>query len=160
MSTAAAPVRQLDERTVSELREAAEQILAESDTSTPSPPLLRRVEQAAAAFGDALRHHCRPVDTADGLFVLRGIDVDDDALGPTPDDWATAGESGARYDVQLLLLAAVMGNPSPGRASRTAGSSTTSSPRPGTRASRPAPAAPCCSARTPRTPSTPAAPTC
>jgi L-asparagine oxygenase len=111
MSTAAAPVRQLDERTVSELREAAEQILAESGTCTPSPRLLRRIERTAAGFGDALRHHCRPVDTADGLFVLRGIDVDDDAIGPTPGDWATAGESGARYDIQLLLLATVMGAP-------------------------------------------------
>ncbi|MFE0187246.1 TauD/TfdA family dioxygenase [Streptomyces sp. NPDC058989] len=111
MSTAAAPVRQLDEHTVSELREAAEQILTESGTSTPSPRLLRRIERTAAGFGDALRHHCRPVDTADGLFVLRGIDVDDDAIGPTPGHWATAGTGGARHDIQLLLLATVMGNP-------------------------------------------------
>ncbi|MGW1376040.1 TauD/TfdA family dioxygenase [Streptomyces sp. NPDC002446] len=111
MSTAAAPVRTLDDLTVSELRQAAEKILAEFGTSAASPELLSRVAQTADEFGDTLRHHCRPVDTADGLFVLRGLDVDDDAIGPTPADWAAAGDRAARYDIQLLLLASVMGNP-------------------------------------------------
>ncbi|AJT69159.1 hypothetical protein T261_7562 [Streptomyces lydicus] len=111
MSTAAVPVRHLDDRTVSELRQAAEQILAECGTSATTPRLLGKVAQTAAGFGDSLRHHCRPVDTADGLFVLRGLDVDDEAIGPTPAGWATAGDSGARHDIQLLLLATVMGNP-------------------------------------------------
>ncbi|MGW2633412.1 TauD/TfdA family dioxygenase [Streptomyces chattanoogensis] len=111
MSTAAVPVRQLDDRTVRELRQAAEKILAECGTSATTPHLLQRVAQQTAGFGDTLRHHCRPVDTADGLFVLRGLDVDDEALGPTPAGWAAAGDSGARHDIQLLLLATVMGNP-------------------------------------------------
>ncbi|MEV0375219.1 TauD/TfdA family dioxygenase [Streptomyces sp. NPDC050636] len=111
MSTAAAPVRTLDDHTVYELHQAAEKILAEFGTATATPQLLGRVARTAAEFGDALRHHCRPVDTADGLFVLRGLDVDDDAIGPTPASWATAGGCGAHFDVQLLLLAALMGNP-------------------------------------------------
>ncbi|MGW2561569.1 TauD/TfdA family dioxygenase [Streptomyces sp. NPDC001514] len=111
MSTAAAPVRQLDAHTVGELRQAAEKILDEFGTSATSPQLLRRVAQTAGEFSDALRHHCRPVDTDDGLFVLRGLDVDDDTVGPTPAGWATAGNSGAVYDIALLLLAGVMGNP-------------------------------------------------
>ncbi len=88
MSTAAAPVRQLDARTAGELRRAAEKILAESGTSAVSRPLLEQVARQAGEFSDTLRHHCRPVDTADGLFVLRGLEVDDEALGPTPADWA------------------------------------------------------------------------
>ncbi|MGW0561777.1 TauD/TfdA family dioxygenase [Streptomyces sp. NPDC003016] len=111
MSTAAAPVRQLDAHTVGDLRRAAEKTLAAFGTSAASRPLLERVAQQADEFSDTLRHHCRPVDTADGLFVLRGLEVDDEAIGPTPADWAGAGRSGAVHDIELLLLAAVMGRP-------------------------------------------------
>ncbi|UQX04454.1 TauD/TfdA family dioxygenase [Streptomyces sp. RerS4] len=111
MSTAAAPLRQLDAHAVAELRRAAERILSEFGTSATSPALLKRVAEGARTLGDALRHPCRPVDTADGLFVLRGLLVEDAALGPTPAGWATAGDSGAVHDVALLLLASVMGNP-------------------------------------------------
>ncbi|GAA1163393.1 clavaminate synthase family protein [Streptomyces hebeiensis] len=111
MSTAAAPVRQLDAHTVGELREAAEKLLAEFGMSATSPGLLARIRETAAGFSDTLRHHCRPVDTADGLFVLRGLEVDDTEIGRTPAGWATAGDSGALYDIALLLLATVMGNP-------------------------------------------------
>ncbi|MGX4694362.1 TauD/TfdA family dioxygenase [Streptomyces sp. JNUCC 63] len=111
MSTAAAPVRQLDARTVGELHGAAEELLAEFGTSATSPQLLARVQEVVGGFSDTLRHHCRPVDTADGLFVLRGLEVDDTKIGPTPAGWATASDSGALYDIALLLLATVMGNP-------------------------------------------------
>ncbi|MFE7777107.1 TauD/TfdA family dioxygenase [Streptomyces sp. NPDC057445] len=111
MSTAAAPVRQLDARTTGELRRAAEKILAEFGTSATSPQLLEQVARTAGQFGDPLRRHCRPVDTADGLFVLRGPDVDDETAGPTPAGWTAAGDSGAVHDITLLLLASVMGNP-------------------------------------------------
>ncbi|MFC9292936.1 TauD/TfdA family dioxygenase [Streptomyces sp. NPDC057011] len=111
MSTAAAPVRQLDAPTAGELRQAAERLLAEFGTSATTPRLLAKVAEAAAGFGEALRLHCRPVDTADGLFVLRGLDVDDGAIGATPSSWTTAGDSGAVHDIALLLLATVMGNP-------------------------------------------------
>ncbi|WP_326612608.1 TauD/TfdA family dioxygenase [Streptomyces scopuliridis] len=113
MGSAAAPVRQLDPHTVAELRSAAEEILAAFGTSAASSALLEHVARTAGAFSDTLRHHCRPVDTDDGLFVLRGLDVDDEAVGPTPAGWAIAGDSGAGalYDLTLLLLATVMGNP-------------------------------------------------
>lgn len=111
MSTAAAPVRQLDAHTVAELRRAAEELLAEFGTSATSPRLLARVREVADGFGEDLRRQCRPVDTAAGLFVLRGLDVDDAAIGPTPPGWASAGDGGAVHDLALLLLATVMGNP-------------------------------------------------
>ncbi|MEV0413552.1 TauD/TfdA family dioxygenase [Streptomyces sp. NPDC050448] len=111
MSTAAAPVRQLDARTAGELRQAAQKILDQFGTSATSPELLERVAHTAAQLSDTLKHHCRPVDTADGLFVLRALPVDDEGIGPTPSGWGNAGDSGAVYDIALLLLATVMGNP-------------------------------------------------
>ncbi|RSS58161.1 TauD/TfdA family dioxygenase [Streptomyces sp. WAC06614] len=112
MSTAAAPpVRQLDPATVRELREAAQTLLAEFGTSATSPELLAGIRRSADRAGRALRHHCRPVDTADGLFLLRGLDVDDATLGPTPTSWATAQDSATLHDLVLLLLATLMGRP-------------------------------------------------
>lgn len=59
------------------------------------------------------RHHQmeQRIDPADGLFVLRGLLVDDAEIGPTPGHWSTAGDAGAVYDVFLLLLSTVMGTP-------------------------------------------------
>ncbi|REK86580.1 oxygenase [Streptomyces inhibens] len=111
MSTGAAPVRQLDASSVGELRQAAEKIFTEFGTSATSPELLARVAEFADALSEPIRHQLRPVDTDDGLFVLRGLEVDDTEIGPTPASWATAGDSAAVYDIVLLLLATVMGNP-------------------------------------------------
>ena len=111
MSTTPVPIRQLDPFTVEEVRQAAEKVLGEFGTSATSAALLERVAQMAGEFSDALRQQCRPVDNLDGLFVLRGLEVDDEAVGPTPSSWATAGDSGAVHDIALLLLATVMGNP-------------------------------------------------
>ncbi|MFD7667653.1 TauD/TfdA family dioxygenase [Streptomyces sp. NPDC059788] len=112
MTTGAAPVRQLDPADATELRRTAEKILAAAGSTTiASPQLLARVAESAAALPPAARHQLRPVDTDDGLFVLRGLHVDDAELGPTPAGWATAADSGAVHDVVLLLLATAMGNP-------------------------------------------------
>ncbi|PJN36850.1 oxygenase [Streptomyces sp. CB02959] len=111
MTTGAAPVRQLDATSVGELRQAAQKILAEFGTSATSPELLARVGEVAGDLSEPIRHELRPVDTDAGLFVLRGLDVDDAEIGPTPSSWATAGDSAAVYDIVLLLLATVMGNP-------------------------------------------------
>ncbi|MFJ4620784.1 TauD/TfdA family dioxygenase [Streptomyces sp. NPDC088812] len=72
---------------------------------------MRQVPSLGAALGADIRHACRPVDTAAGLYVVRGIPVDDATIGPTPAHWSTAGASGAVYDVALLLLATLMGTP-------------------------------------------------
>ncbi|MFI9235143.1 TauD/TfdA family dioxygenase [Streptomyces sp. NPDC053079] len=111
MSTGAAPLRQLDSAAAGELRRTAEEVLTASGTSAASPEVLRHVARAAAGLSEGVRHHCRPVDTAEGLFVLSGLEIDDAAIGPTPADWATAGDSAAVHDVALLLLATLMGNP-------------------------------------------------
>ncbi|AWI31464.1 oxygenase [Streptomyces sp. ICN441] len=108
---APAPVRALDDASIDELSRAAQRILDEFGSSAARPELLERVADTAAGLSETIRRQCRPVDTADGLFVLRGLPVDDTEIGPTPLSWATAGDSAAVWDVLLLLLSTVMGNP-------------------------------------------------
>ena len=112
MPLGAAPIRQLDTHAVTELTEIARKILADFGGSASRPELLRRVAESATDLDETFqRLHCRPVDTDDGLFVLRGLTVDDTDIGPTPESWATAGDSAAVWDVLLLLLATTMGQP-------------------------------------------------
>ncbi|MGP3921049.1 TauD/TfdA family dioxygenase [Nonomuraea sp. 10N515B] len=109
--TAALPLaRSFDSSSARRLHTAARQIYAECGTASPSPELFTRVGQAVETLGDAVLEQCRPVDTADGLFVLTGLSLDDETLGATPSNWATAGEGGTQ-DIVLLLLSAAMGNP-------------------------------------------------
>ncbi|MDT3395106.1 TauD/TfdA family dioxygenase [Streptomyces sp. B1866] len=82
-----------------------------SGTDPVDRRVLDRVAREAARLSERTRHHCRPVDTADGLFVLRGLPLDDADIGPTPLSWATVGDQAAEWDVTLLLLATAMGNP-------------------------------------------------
>ncbi|MFJ9894576.1 TauD/TfdA family dioxygenase [Streptomyces sp. NPDC091280] len=110
MPTRPAPVRPLDAPTAAELTTAAAELLAEHGTAT-SPGLLAALPEACARLGDEVRHALRPVDTADGLFVLRGLHPDDTTLGATPGHWSTAGDAGALWDTVLLLVSALMGTP-------------------------------------------------
>lgn len=111
MITAPAPVRELDPHSITELTQAAQKILEEFGSSATSQTLLERIFATAATLSEPIRHHTRPVDTADGLFVLRGLPLDDVDIGPTPLSWGAAAHSASLWDVALLLLATVMGNP-------------------------------------------------
>lgn len=111
MPTGAAPIRQLDPHAVDELADIAHKILAEFGSSSARPELLRRVATAATRLDETILQACRPVASDDGLYVLRGLPVEDDGIGPTPASWATAGDRAATWDVILLLLATVMGHP-------------------------------------------------
>ncbi|MFD7415587.1 TauD/TfdA family dioxygenase [Kitasatospora purpeofusca] len=110
MPTCPAPVRRLDPAAAAELTSAAAKLLARHGSAT-SPDLLADLPAACARLSAPLRHLLRPVDTADGLFVLRGLDLDDTELGPTPEHWSTVAEAGARWDVALLLVSTLMGTP-------------------------------------------------
>ncbi len=110
MPAATAPVRPLDPAAVGELTRAAAELLGRHGSAT-SPELLARLPETVSRFSAQLRHALRPVDTADGLFVLRGLRVEDDSLGATPGHWSTVGEAGALWDVVLLLVSALMGRP-------------------------------------------------
>ncbi|MFK4111337.1 TauD/TfdA family dioxygenase [Streptomyces sp. NPDC002176] len=105
-----APVRPLDDAAAAELTTVAATLLAAHGSPT-SPRLLAALPDACARLSDAVRHALRPVDTTDGLFVLRGLHPDDTELGPTPDHWSSVGDAGALWDVVLLLVATLMGTP-------------------------------------------------
>ncbi|MFJ8431186.1 TauD/TfdA family dioxygenase [Kitasatospora sp. NPDC094019] len=110
MPTCPAPVRRLDADAVTELTSAAARLLDRHGSAT-SPALLADLPAACAGLGATLHRRLRPVDTADGLFVLRGLTVDDTDLGPTPGHWSTVGDAGALWDVVLLLVSTLMGTP-------------------------------------------------
>ncbi|MFC8448626.1 TauD/TfdA family dioxygenase [Kitasatospora sp. NPDC057223] len=112
MPTAAAPapVRLLDAHHVAELTTTAAELLDIHGSAT-SPALLAGLAPAGRRLSRQLHDALRPVDTADGLFVLRGLHVDDAELGPTPGHWSTVGQAGAVWDVVLLLVSALMGTP-------------------------------------------------
>ncbi|MFJ2189134.1 TauD/TfdA family dioxygenase [Kitasatospora sp. NPDC087861] len=110
MPACPAPVRPLDAAAVAELTGAADALLVRHGSAT-SPGLLADLPTACAALSPALRHTLRPVDTADGLFVLRGLTVDDARLGPTPAHWSKVEDAGAGWDVVLLLVSTLMGTP-------------------------------------------------
>ncbi|MFF2350482.1 TauD/TfdA family dioxygenase [Kitasatospora sp. NPDC058115] len=110
MPTCPAPVRRLDTAAAEELTTTAAELLAFHGSAT-SPALLADLPLACARFSEPLRRQLRPVDTADGLFVLRGLVIDDTGLGPTPGHWSTVADAGAVWDVALLLVSALMGTP-------------------------------------------------
>ncbi|MFD5751382.1 TauD/TfdA family dioxygenase [Streptomyces sp. NPDC127033] len=110
MPACPAPVRPLDATAAAELTTAAAKLLADHGSST-SPELLAALPAAGAQLPDTVRHALRPVDTADGLFVLRGLRPDDTELGATPGHWSTVGDAGALWDVVLLLVSTLMGTP-------------------------------------------------
>ncbi|MGC0328999.1 L-asparagine oxygenase [Streptomyces sp. SAI-170] len=111
MPTGSAPVRTLSPHAAAELTAAAEKLLIETAGSTTDPALLRQLPFSASELSDEVRHACRPVDTPEGLYVLRGLEVDDSAVGPTPAHWSRVGDAGALHDVVLMLLSAAMGTP-------------------------------------------------
>lgn len=110
MPTCPAPVRPLDSATADELVAVAAKLIAEHGSAT-APELLAALPQACMQLGERFRQALRPVDTADGLFVLRGLNLDDTELGPTPGHWSEVGDAGALWDVVLLLVSALMGTP-------------------------------------------------
>ncbi|OKI12725.1 TauD/TfdA family dioxygenase [Streptomyces sp. CB03911] len=110
MTTCPAPVRALDDAVAAELTATAAKLLAFHGSAT-SPGLLTDLPVMGAQLSEELRAELRPVDTADGLFVLRGLRPDDAGLGPTPGHWSSVGDAGALWDVVLLLVSTLMGTP-------------------------------------------------
>jgi L-asparagine oxygenase len=110
LHTDVAPIREVDPDARAELTAAAEQLL--TDYGSPRhPELLNATPGIAARLTDRLHAACTPCDSADGLFVLRGLVVDAAALEPTPAHWSVAEDAAALWDVTLLLLATLMGRP-------------------------------------------------
>ncbi|MFF2661897.1 TauD/TfdA family dioxygenase [Kitasatospora sp. NPDC058032] len=112
MPTAAAPapVRRLEADHVAELTAVAAELLDIHGAAT-SPALLADLPRVRTRLSRGLHHVLRPVDTADGLFVVRGLTIDDTELGATPGHWSTVGDAGALWDVVLLVVSTLMGTP-------------------------------------------------
>ncbi|MET8331882.1 TauD/TfdA family dioxygenase [Streptomyces sp. NPDC005181] len=110
MATEAAYIRRLDHYSTAQLVQAADKLLAEFGSATHSD-LFDALPEAAARLEEPTREVLRPVFSPEGLFILRGLEIDDSDLGPTPAHWSSVGDAGALWDVTLLLIATLMGHP-------------------------------------------------
>jgi L-asparagine oxygenase len=108
--TDVAPVRKLAPDAAAELIEVAERLLIDYG-SARNPEMLTALAGVTDQLRDRLRDVCRPCESTDGLFVLRGLLVDNATLAPTPAQWSVAEDAAAVWDVILLLLATLMGRP-------------------------------------------------
>ncbi|MFJ5840309.1 TauD/TfdA family dioxygenase [Streptomyces shenzhenensis] len=104
------PTRILDRRFSAQLVTAAQGLLERFGTPD-APGLLKSLRQEADEFPGLFKEALRPEFSDAGMYVLRGLPVEDASLGPTPTGWSVAGDAGALWDVVLLLLAAAMGHP-------------------------------------------------
>lgn len=84
----------------------ARALLAEYQTVT-NPEFLRNLPEAAAHLGTL-----KPPEPHENFYVLRGLPVADDDLGPTPPSWAERdSDRTATWDAVMLLLAGALGRP-------------------------------------------------
>ncbi|WP_329363315.1 TauD/TfdA family dioxygenase [Streptomyces sp. NBC_01483] len=110
MATEAAYIRRLDHYSTAQLIQAAEKLLAEYGSAT-HPDMFDALPEAAARLEEPIREALRPVFPTEGLFILRGLEIDDSDLGPTPAHWSSVGNAGALWDVTLLLITTLLGRP-------------------------------------------------
>ncbi len=115
MSVALKGVRQLEIRRLNTDAATMLSLLGETVSAAyggPDNPRCRKALAVAAAHVDgALRAAVRPPSAAD-ICVLRGLLIDQDALGRTPPIWSAVDEATCRpLDLQLLLLARMLGQP-------------------------------------------------
>ncbi|GHB14512.1 L-asparagine oxygenase [Streptomyces tendae] len=103
-------IRQIDVDAVAELTVAAGKLLANHGPAS-SPALLAALPETAQALAGGVGDAFRPVFSPEGLFILRGLEVLDDELGPTPAHWSSAGDAGEIWDVVLLLITMLLGRP-------------------------------------------------
>ncbi|SDK44318.1 TauD/TfdA family dioxygenase [Nonomuraea jiangxiensis] len=97
------PIRRIDHNRV---MKQASALLAEHQTVS-DPEFLRDLPAAADDLGEL-----RPPEPGEDFYVLRGLRVPDDELGPTPPGWAqTDRQRTAAWDAVMLLLAAALGRP-------------------------------------------------
>lgn len=105
------PLRVLDPESAAELSGLAEKVAAEYG-SAAHPEFIRKAPELAERIPDDVHLELGPADPSLGLFVLRGLEIDDDAIGATPAHWSTASETAtASWDVLMMLLASAMGRP-------------------------------------------------
>lgn len=104
-------IRELSENARGLLHELGS-TLAAAFGSAANPRCRRAVAGLAAHIDGELRARMRPPPTDSGICVLRGVLIDEQALGRTPPDWAAVDDATSRsLDLQLVLLARMLGVP-------------------------------------------------
>lgn len=102
-------VRKIDHDDAVQVRTLVGKVAAEYSEVT-NPLFVEHAPALAQTLPAAVLGACRPPDPALGLFVLRGLPVDEGELGPTPVSWSVADPwCAAEQDILLFLLATVMG---------------------------------------------------
>lgn len=102
-------VRCLSSDTALRLMTLTEQLAAQFG-SAENPALIRCAPQLVHALPSEVKYYCRPPSPMDGFCVLRGFDVREDRIGPTPAHWSHAlPEDTAAWDILMILVATVMG---------------------------------------------------
>ncbi|MDX3078420.1 TauD/TfdA family dioxygenase [Streptomyces sp. MI02-7b] len=104
------PVRLLSPHAAAHLMNAAHKLLAEYGSAT-DPKLFDALDEAVTWLDAEVADVFRPDFAADGLFVVRGLEIDDSVLPPTPLHWSSAGDAGALWDMALLLITRLIGRP-------------------------------------------------
>jgi L-asparagine oxygenase len=100
-------VRKIDVDSAGRLIELAGALAMEYGTAAHLE-LIEQVPSLSAELGLELVEQQYPGDQ--GLFVLRGIPVDDAEIGPTPNHWSMAcKQRSAAWEILMLLLASAMG---------------------------------------------------
>ncbi|MFJ4851594.1 MULTISPECIES: TauD/TfdA family dioxygenase [unclassified Streptomyces] len=104
------PLRTLPPEAAHQLVTAAGKLLADHGGTT-GPELFASLGEAARQLHSTTRDRFRAQFTDAGMFVVRGLPVDDEEIGPTPLHWSRAEDAGALWDVVLLLVVHLMGRP-------------------------------------------------
>jgi L-asparagine oxygenase len=100
-------VRELQSDTAQQLTTLAEHLTMEYG-AVSHPELVQHAPEYAGALDEEFRHVLRPPEL--GLFVLRGLPVDDVAIGLTPPHWSSAVTASTTvHDIAMLLMASVLG---------------------------------------------------
>lgn len=104
-------VRHLGENSRATLSELGT-TLAAAFGGTSNPRCQQAVTTLADNVDGELAELVRPPSTDSGVCVLRGIAIDDEAIGKTPPIWAAIDEdTSLPLDLQLLLVADILGEP-------------------------------------------------
>lgn len=86
--------------------------LAAAYSGLSNPRCRQAISSLAACVDGELRDLVRPPTTSGGICVLRGLRIDQAAIGRTPPIWAAVnGATSLPVDLQMLLIGAMLGEP-------------------------------------------------
>lgn len=103
--------RALSRAASSQIQALVDDLAAEFRTAS-HPDFLAQAPALASGLGSEISGICGPSSTPTGAFVLRGLEVPEDRLGPTPGHWSSVDPCRTvAWDMAVVLLAALIGRP-------------------------------------------------